>query len=87
VTPHNTHLIRKACELYRLRYLTQFESVVDEDYILGWEGILLLEQHADHLATCIHGVRTLLNGEHGRLDAGTIDAELVALARANNINP
>jgi hypothetical protein len=76
---HNPALILVACAAYRRIYQRRFEYGVDEDYILGDEGILVLEQHTEDRDACIRAVRRLLDGEHGRLDAGTLDAELVAM--------
>lgn len=55
-------------EEYRFRHQTRYDEGVENDYVLA-EGV----------ADIARGIRTLLNGEHGRLDAGTIDGYLVAL--------
>lgn len=57
-------------EEYRFRYNLRFESHVEDDGVLG-----------DGLAEIVKGIRTLLNGEIGRLDAGTIDGYLVNILR------
>ncbi len=55
-------------EQYRNTHQEQYGTPIEQDYVLS-EGVKDIAQ----------GIRVLLNGEHGRLDAGTIDGYLVAL--------
>ena len=68
--PHEYAIGRmvKAWMMYEYAYRERFESEIGDDYVLGpaWAKIG-------------HELRTLLNGELGRLDAGTLDGALVKL--------
>ncbi len=55
-------------EEYRFRHRIRYDSEVEDDGVLA-EGVSKIAE----------GVRVLLNGEIGRLDAGTIDGYLVKL--------
>lgn len=57
-------------ESYRVEHALHYASNVGDDGVLS-----------DGVADIAEGVRTLLNGEIGRLDAGTIDGYLVAVLR------
>lgn len=56
---------------YSKNYAINYGANVAEDAILGQEAILPM----------IRAFRTLLNGELGRLDAGTLDAWILAVAK------
>lgn len=60
--------------LYARRHLAQYQSTIGEDGVLGpeWEAI------GDAL-------RGLLNGELGRLDAGTLDHRILQVMRDNDV--
>jgi hypothetical protein len=64
------HLVTALAD-YADYHQERFESTVGDDGFLGpaWLGIL-------------KGTRTLLNGETGRLDCGTVDSMLVRMAQA-----
>ena len=61
---HETAIVSmlKGWEQYAMDHKRRFDSPIDEDYVLGpaWKEIG-------------ESIRTLLNGEVGRLDAGTVD--------------
>ncbi len=61
------HMLR-AISAYRGLHLARYESDVMDDYVIG-----------DGVKEIAAGLRTLLNGETGRLDCGTIDAYLVEI--------
>jgi hypothetical protein len=60
---------------YAGNYHNQFDSLIGEDYVLGvaWQSIG-------------ESIRTLLNGEIGRLDGGTVDSFILKTLSANGIN-
>lgn len=57
-----------ALEQYRARHLQRYGSKVEDDGVLS-QGV----------ADIAKGIRTLLNGELGRLGAGTLDGYLVKI--------
>lgn len=57
-------------EDYMHSYSVRFNTEIYEDGVLG-----------DGVIDIVKGIRTLLNGETGRLDCGTIDARLVEILR------
>jgi hypothetical protein len=60
---------------YARDHKTRFESAIGEDYILGvaWQEIG-------------EALRTLLNGETGRLDCGTVDGFILDTMTENGID-
>jgi hypothetical protein len=74
-TPNNPEaaVVRlvEALAIYADAHAARFESSMGDDGFLGpaWLDIL-------------KGTRTLLNGETGRLDCGTVDSMLVRMAQA-----
>ena len=64
----------KAIQDYASLYEERFEGVIGNDGVLG-----------DGLKDIIQGLRTLLNGDCGRIDCGTIDSKLCELAERNSI--
>ena len=55
-------------------YRSRFESLVGDDHVIGPE-----------VAAVLGAIRGLLDGEIGRLDAGTISGWLCAVAEAHNL--
>jgi hypothetical protein len=72
-----TFIVRslQAWEGYALAHKERYESLIGDDGVLGpaWEQI------GD-------GLRTLLNGETGRLDCGTLDAFLLDTMSENGVD-
>jgi hypothetical protein len=68
-------VICRALEEYATMHQQRFESPVGEDGVLGdgWRDIL-------------QGLRTLLNGEAGALDCGTVDGYLCRLAERHGVD-
>lgn len=61
-----------ALKVYANSHKLRFDSKLADDYVLGPAWLAMLQ-----------GVRTLLDGETGRLDCGTVDGYLVKLAEDN----
>ena len=59
-------------EAYIEDYEQRFEGSIFHDSVLGADGIVQIAK----------GIRVLLNGELGRLDAGTIDTRLCEVLKA-----
>lgn len=57
-------------EEYRKAHQARFDSPIEDDYVLA-AGIVDIAK----------GIRTLLNGEIGRLDGGTLDGYLVGVLK------
>lgn len=60
------------CDAYHARYGAHIGS----DYILGKEGVQPI----------LHGLRTLLNGELGRLDGGELDKRILRIVRSEGFD-
>jgi hypothetical protein len=62
-------------DAYARQHQARYESLIGEDYVLGptWASIG-------------ESIRTLLNGECGRLDCGTLDSFILKTLEANGIN-
>jgi hypothetical protein len=60
---------------YATNHYNMFDSLIGEDYVLGvaWQSIG-------------ESIRTLLNGECGRLDCGTVDSFILKTLADNGIN-
>jgi hypothetical protein len=56
---------------YADAHFRRFESPIGKDYFLGV-----------YWGEALRGVRGMLNGELGRLDAGTLDATILAMYKA-----
>ena len=65
----------RALALYADMHAERFESPLGEDYVLGPAGLDMLK-----------GLRTLLNGELGGLDCGTLDTLAHDMAEAAGFN-
>ncbi len=65
----------RAWENYAKAHAKRFDAKIGEDYVLGpaWQDIGL-------------GIRSLLNGESGRLDCGTLDAFILDTLSDNGID-
>jgi hypothetical protein len=68
------HLVRGVL-CYCNMHSSEYESPVGEDYVLG-----------PAIADILVAIRTLLNGEIGRLDAGTIDKWCLEMARYHSLD-
>jgi hypothetical protein len=60
---------------YACNHYNQFDSLIGEEYVLGpaWQAIG-------------ESIRTLLNGDCGRLDCGTIDSFILKTLASNGIS-
>jgi hypothetical protein len=65
-----------AAASYADAHQNKHETPVGHDYVLG-EGF----------ASILQGARTLLNGDMGNLDCGTLDAMILDIASVNGIDP
>jgi hypothetical protein len=68
--------ILQGLALYAEAHAAAYESPIGEDGVLG-----------DHWLEIARGLAGLLNGEHGRLDAGAMDAAIRNLALASGATP
>lgn len=64
-----------ALDTYACAHSRRYSSPLGEDYVLG-----------DEWRDMARGLRGLLNGELGRLDAGTVDAAVLNLAAAHGVD-
>jgi len=62
------HLVQ-FLDQYDRAHTTRFDSAIANDYVLG-----------DAYKDILKAARTLLNGEHGRFDAGTMDSIFLGIA-------
>ena len=65
----------EGADVYCKTYYARYEGVIGDDRILGDEGIKVI----------LEGLRTLLNGELGRLDGGTLDRKITGLAQTYGV--
>ena len=62
--------IFQAIKQYAYYHKCRYESTIGEDYFLGPAWLCMVKS-----------LRTLLNGDCGRLDCGTIDGQLIDMAK------
>ncbi len=68
-------LLWRGCKAYAETYRRAWGSDIGADYVLG-----------PCFASILSGLRGLLNGPTGRLDCGTLDAAILALAASHGID-
>jgi hypothetical protein len=78
VTPLGALVVRTVTSAakYADWHLAEYGTPIGHDYVLG-EGF----------ARILQGVRTLLNGDTGNLDCGTLDSMILDIASVNGIDP